>query len=156
MFTLKTSKQPRSVVGFSLNNKINPFIPLNEIAEFFDDEFVKTNFLQKNDLPATNVSVSETETKIEVALPGLQKKDVNIFVEDGILTISKEERDEKIEEKKNFIRKEFSFNSFKRSFELEDNIDIDNISSKFEDGLLKIVLPKIKTEKQNKKLIEIE
>jgi HSP20 family protein len=93
-------------------------------------------------IPSVNVTETSNEFKIEVAAPGLEKKDFKIEIENGMLTISSEKEEEKKEEGKDWIRKEFSYNQFSRSFQLPENIVADKIDAKYENGLLKVALPK--------------
>ena len=79
--------------------------------------------------------------KIEVAAPGLTKKDININVEKDILTISAE-REIKHKEGETYSRKEFSYDNFKRTFQLPDTIDATNIKAIFKNGILEITLAK--------------
>ncbi|MCH7411351.1 Hsp20/alpha crystallin family protein [Belliella sp. DSM 111904] len=79
---------------------------------------------------------------IDFAVPGFKKSDFKITAENGILTISAEKQEEKNEEKKHFTRKEFSYESFIRSVQLPENSIPDKIDAKYEDGILKLMLPK--------------
>jgi HSP20 family protein len=92
--------------------------------------------------PSVNVTETAKEFKVELAAPGLEKKDFKIEVENGILTISAEKQEEKEEKDKNWIRKEFSYNQFVRSFQVPETTLADKIDAKYENGVLKISLPK--------------
>lgn len=94
------------------------------------------------EVPSANVIENKKEFKIELSAPGFEKKDFKIEVEDGILNISAEKKDEKEEEKDDYRRKEFSYSSIRRSFVLPENITEESIDAKYEKGLLKLVLPK--------------
>lgn len=93
-------------------------------------------------IPSANITESEKDYKIEMAVPGLEKKDFNIEVQDGVLSISVEKEEDKEEERKNYYRREFSYHSFKRSFVLPDNLMNDRIDAKYENGVLRLLLPK--------------
>ena len=93
-------------------------------------------------VPSVNIAEHDKDFMIELAAPGLEKKDFKIEVENDMIMISAEKQEEKKEEKKNFIRKEFSYNSFKRSFRLPENCLYDKIDAKYEHGVLKLLLPK--------------
>ena|SRR5690554_4857222 len=95
-------------------------------------------------LPTANVSESPKEYKLELAAPGLQRKDFNIEIENNTLTISAEQEEEKKEEDGEYSRKEYSFNSFSRSFALPENVKEDGIEAKYVDGILKVTIPKQK------------
>ena len=91
---------------------------------------------------ASDFEEREKEFRIELAAPGLEKKDFKVEVLNGNLTISAEKKEEKKEETKNYRRKEFSYNSFSRSFTLPDNCMHDKIDAKYENGILHLTLPK--------------
>jgi len=96
----------------------------------------------RDNTPAVNVSEDEKEYSIEVAAPGLSRKDFNLEIENDVLTISSEHKESKEENKTNFLRREFNYQSFKRSFQLPDTIDQEQIRATHEDGILKLTLPK--------------
>jgi len=93
-------------------------------------------------VPGANIIENEKDFKIELAAPGLEKKDFKVEVNNGVLTISAEKKEEKKEENENYKRREFSYNSFSRSFTLPDNSVPDKIDAKYENGVLRLVLPK--------------
>jgi HSP20 family protein len=108
-------------------------------------DWTSSNFSTTNTtLPAVNVIESENEYQIEVAAPGMKKEDFKIDLDNNQLTISSEKKSEKKDEKKgNYTRKEFSYQSFQRSFTIpEHEVDGDKISAKYCDGVLCISLPK--------------
>jgi len=118
------------------------------VQDFFGAEnpFVwdeKLWFADKSaEVPSANIIENEKEFKLELSAPGFEKKDFKIEVEDGILNISAEKKDEKEEEKDDYRRKEFSYSSIRRSFILPESITEESIDAKYEKGLLKLVLPK--------------
>ncbi len=93
-------------------------------------------------VPDANIIENEKDYKIDLAAPGLEKKDFKVEILDGVLNISAEKEEEKKEEGKNFRRREFSYNSFKRAFTLPDNLMNDKIDAKYENGILHLTLPK--------------
>ena len=95
-------------------------------------------------IPTANVSETPKEYLLELAAPGLQRKDFNIEVENNCLIISSEKEEEKKEEEEGYSRKEYSFNSFSRAFSLPENIREENIEAKYVDGVLRISIPKQK------------
>ena len=95
-------------------------------------------------VPTANITETPKEFKLELAAPGLERKDFNVEVNNHTLTISAEKKEEKKEEKEGYSRREYSFNSFCRTFELPDNIKEGNIDAKYENGVLKVVVPKMK------------
>lgn len=93
-------------------------------------------------VPAANISESDNEFKIEMAAPGLDKGDLEINVENDVLTISSRKEAQKEEKDENYMRKEFSFQSFSRSFVLPTMADADNIKATQENGIISINIPK--------------
>ena len=108
----------------------------------------------KSFTPAVNEKVDEKGYHLEIDLPGVKKENIEISVNDGILTISGERKLEKKEEKENYTRIESFFGRFERSFKLPPDADLDNIEAKYEDGVLKIFIPK--KQKPAGKKIEIK
>ena len=108
----------------------------------------------KNFTPAVNEKVDENGYYLEIDLPGVKKENIDISVNDGVLTISGERKLEKKEEKENYTRIESFFGRFERSFKLPPDADLDNIEAKYEDGVLKIFIPR--KQKPEGKKIEIK
>jgi HSP20 family protein len=93
-------------------------------------------------LPAVNIKESETTFKLEFFAPGLSKEDFNIEIDQKTLSISSEKKFEEEETNEKYSRKEFSFSSFKRSFNLPETVDFDKIEANYENGVLLVSLPK--------------
>lgn len=93
-------------------------------------------------VPEVNIIENGKDYKIELAAPGLEKKDFKVEVQNGVLSISAEKEEETKEKDKNFRRREFSYNSFCRSFTLPENLLSDKIDAKYENGILRLTLPK--------------
>jgi HSP20 family protein len=93
-------------------------------------------------VPEVNIIENGKDYKIELAAPGLERNDFKVEIHDGVLSISAEKEEEKKEDAKNFRRREFSYNSFCRSFTLPDNLVTDKIDAKYENGVLRLTLPK--------------
>lgn len=93
-------------------------------------------------VPSANVRETEKEYMVELAVPGLTKNDFKIEIENNLLTVSAEKEEEKNEREKGFTRREYSFNSFSRSFSLPENMMAEKIDAKYEEGVLKIHVPK--------------
>ncbi len=113
------------------------------VDEFFGRDFMG-NFDEQTgvNMPAVNIIEGKDEFNIEVAAPGLDKKDFNIDLDHNVLTISSEKKDEKKEDNKKFMRREFSYTSFKRSFTLPNTVEADKIAATHKDGVLTISIPK--------------
>jgi HSP20 family protein len=115
------------------------------LSDFFETENLAINdLLEKDWMPAVNVSENEKEYEIEMAVPGMAKDDFKVKVEDGVITISSEKKMEKEAKKKNYTRKEFSYRSFSRSFTLPENAKEDDVKAHYEDGILKLAIAKKK------------
>jgi HSP20 family protein len=105
--------------------------------------------------PPTNVLENKDGFILEMNAPGRNKEDFNILIEKNLLTISFEEKKETKSEDQKSIRKEFSLKSFKRSFSLDEQIDSQLIEAKYENGILKLWLPKKEEKKESVKQITI-
>jgi HSP20 family protein len=107
-----------------------------------NDRFFDSDWLKKMNVPAVNVKETDKTFELEVAAPGLRKKDFNILAEDGILTVSSEKKEEKEQKEKDYTRKEFEYSSFSRSFSLPQNANEEDIKAAYEDGVLKLSIAK--------------
>jgi HSP20 family protein len=106
-------------------------------------------------IPAANVTETPNAYHLELNVPGRNKEDFKINVEKGLLTVSFEKKEESTVEGTSNIRREFTLKSFKRSFSLDEKVDVTNIQAKYENGILKIELPKKEQVKDEPKLIAI-
>lgn len=114
---------------------------------FFNDnlsDWGLLNFSSTNtSLPAVNVKETDDDFAIEVAAPGMTKKDFKVHFKNNVLTISSEKKSEKEEKNENYTRKEFSYQSFQRSFTVAENAVLEEkICAKYDNGILHITLPK--------------
>ena len=107
--------------------------------------------------PAVNIIDSKDSFRIEVAAPGMNKNDFELSVNNDVLTIKAHKENSTEEKNERFTRKEFSSQSFERSFTLNDEIEIEKIEAQYNDGILNITLPKLEeVKKEVKRTIEIE
>ena len=108
-------------------------------------------------LPSVNVKETEDNYEVEVAAPGMDKKDFHITLDGNLLTISSEKQTNHEQEKGNYTRREFSYQSFQRSFELpKDVVDEESIEAKYNNGVLHLVIPKKEeAKKKAPKMIEV-
>ena len=113
---------------------------------FFNDANLKENS-QVFTRPDFNVFENDTEFVVEAAVPGLEKKDFIIEVKDNFLEISSEKEMQTEEKKEKYFYRGFSYGSFKKSYSLPENVDKDNILANYENGILKVVIPKDKEAK---------
>lgn len=132
--------------------------PLARINRLFDDvmgTWPTGGMMASPELAgAFRVDISEDEKAmhIEAELPGAKKEDIKLQVEDGILTISAERKQETEEKKKNYHRVERIYGHFSRSFTLGDNVDQEHIDAKYDNGVLHVTLPKTEQPKSTKQI----
>ncbi len=120
------------------------------MPSIFDDFFKPWNeWFDKGGLsgrvmnvPAVNITEQKNDYLVSLAAPGLKKDDFKIDVDGNMLTISSEKEENKEEKEKRFTRREYSYSSFSRSFTLPEEINKEKIEAKYEDGVLKISLPR--------------
>lgn len=136
--------------SFIKNNSEKNLSRFNEFPSFFDDVltrefFNKTKRAGFNTMPSVNIRETDKSFDLELAAPGLEKKNFKIDLSEDKLTISSvhENSSEEKNETETFSRREFNYHSFSRSFVLPEKlIDKDAISASYENGILKVVLPK--------------
>lgn len=111
----------------------------NDMFDWSNRNYSDTN----TTLPSVNIKEDSEGYKVEMAAPGFDKKDFRIEINNDLLTISSEKKIEKeTNDKEQFTRREFSYQSFSRSFSLPGTVENDKISAKYENGILKIDIPK--------------
>ena len=119
--------------------------------EFFGKDYNTSLFEDRTNLtmPAVNVLETPESFKIEVAAPGLEKKDFKLDLDNNVLTISSEKEFKHEEEKDGkFMRREFSYASFQRTFTLPESVEADKIKANYKEGVLHIDIPKREEAKQ--------
>lgn len=120
---------------------------LNPVPSIFDRDFfdVDFDFFNKRvglNVPSVNISENQKSYVFEVAAPGLSREDFKLEVDNNMLYISAEKTEESSEEKKGYTRQEYSFNTFQRTFSLPEHVNENEINARYEDGILKITVPK--------------
>lgn len=133
------------------NGNIDPWN--NVFNTLFNDTLLETRASVK--APAVNISESKTGYQIEVAAPGLRKEDFKINLEKNVLNVSAERKTENTEEDKQYSKREFSYQSFSRSFNLPDTIDSEAVEATYENGILSIQLSK-REDQIKQKTIEVK
>ncbi len=145
-----------ALVKFSNGNRgtaLNPWIG-DVFDNFLNDTFLSDRMISR--VPAVNISESEGNYHIELAAPGLKKEDFKINLDKNVLSISAEQEFEEKDEKKNYSRREYSYNSFVRSFNLPDSVDQSNIEAEYQNGVLKINVAKREEAKYQSREIAIK
>ena|SRR6187399_2891380 len=145
------------------HSKFNQVQPSDALGKWIDNLFSKSlsdviGLDYSVSTPSVNITETDTAYMMHLAAPGLNKKDFNIRVENDNLVISAEKKEEMEESKPGrFTRREFNYGAFRRSFHLDEKINRDGITATYEDGVLKITLPKkeVTIEKQSSHVIDI-
>ena len=117
------------------------------MSNFCDDDFFPVFQNRTSSIPAVNIKEDDKQYTIELAVPGIEKKDLKIDINEEVLTISSESKNENEENRNGYKRKEFSYSSFSRSFFIPENVNRDSIEANNRDGILTISLPKQEAEK---------
>ncbi len=133
------------------NNTLFPAV----MDELFKDWAGGAQLVNKM-VPPVNIRETENAFTVELMAAGLKKEDFSIEVDNELLTISAEVKAEKLQEEGKFTKKEFSYSSFKRSFTLPETVRQEDINAVYQDGILKLTLPKREEAlPKAKRLIEI-
>ncbi len=141
----------------------DPFKELEDISERFNRIFGRLTTRREGGreamtvadwVPTVDITEDEKEYLIKAEIPEVDKKDVKVTIQDGVLTIQGERKQEKEEKGKRFHRVERSYGTFLRSFSLPEDATEDNIKAEFKDGMLYVHLPK--SEKARPKAIEVK
>jgi HSP20 family protein len=113
------------------------------LSDFFDDDgFFKSPWLGGRGMPAVNVKETDKNYEVELAVPGYDKKDFNISIDNGLLTVSAQKEEQKEKKEDNYTRREFGYSSFSRTFNLPVNTNDQDINARYEDGILKLSIAK--------------
>jgi HSP20 family protein len=121
----------------SLWPDLSPFKLLTD--NFFNNNWL--NFwITGSTAPAVNIVETEDDFQLEVAAPGMRRKDFHVTLDNDMLTISSEKKDEAQDEA--YSHREFSYASFERKFYLPNTVEADQIKAKYQDGILRLVIPK--------------
>ncbi|MBI3222397.1 MAG: Hsp20/alpha crystallin family protein [Nitrosomonadales bacterium] len=131
--------------------KWDPFRELEEVSNRLNRIFGRTPARTESDngmlavadwMPSVDISETDAAYLIKGEIPGVNKEDVKVTIQDGMLTIQGERKQEKEEKGKKFHRVECSYGSFVRSFRVPDDADDSNVKAEFKDGMLNVTLPK--------------
>jgi HSP20 family protein len=120
------------------------------MPDLFNDDFFNLLPAGKSTGPAVNIREDEKNFILDLAIPGLNRKDLRIDIDEDILTVSSEKKKENEEENDGYRRREFSYSSFCRSFYIPEDVNQDKIEAVYKDGILSITLPRQEEEKIKK------
>jgi HSP20 family protein len=124
---------------------------------FDDDRFFSSPWLKGQAVPAVNVKENEGTYEIELRAPGFNKNEFNVSLQDGLLTISAEKKQESEKNEDKYTRREFNYTSFSRSFSLPQGINDEDVKGSYENGVLKLSIAKKQLpESKPKKPIQIK
>ena len=127
----------------------------NVFDDFFSDSFFPTAFQTLGQSIRADIKENEKEYIVEAEVPGVRKEDIKLDLRDDVLTLSVEQNEIVNEEKENYLRRERRYGSFSRSFYVE-NVNNEEVSAKYNDGILKIILPKDQNSRKEKHKIDIQ
>ena len=144
-----------TLVKFNNRNN-NALMPgFNDVFDsIFNDTFFNDRMVTR--VPAVNISETENNYHVELAAPGLKKEDFKLNLERDVLTISVETTTDNQDNQKNYSKREYSYQSFVRSFTLPESADDSNINATYTDGILKIDIAKREEAKAVRRQIEIK
>lgn len=123
------------------------------LDELFTDSRIDSN--PANWIPAVNISEKTNAYSIDISLPGIDKKDVKIEIEEGMLHVSGQRNEEVKEENEKFSLREIRSGSFKRSFRLPETADTEKVSASMNNGILNLEIAKKEEAKTNKREIQV-
>jgi HSP20 family protein len=128
-----------SLIGKSVNNFFDDFLT-KDLFDWTDRNFATLG----SNLPSVNLKETDTQLEIEMAAPGMKREDFKVEIDNNTLMISSEKEEEKEETRKkdNFVRKEFNYQSFFRSFYLPENVNENKIEATYKDGILHVTIAK--------------
>ena len=117
------------------------------MGSIFDDDFFPVMSKSTSSMPAVNIKEDDKRFVLDLAVPGIDRKDLKIDINEDLLTISSETKNESEEKSDGYKRKEFSYSSFCRSFQIPENVNREKIEASYKDGILSVALPKYEEEK---------
>ena len=130
----------------------------NSLRRFFDDNFWETEMPMARGNVPVNVKETEQQYEMDVIAPGCRKEDFSVNIEDALLTISFNHKEDKREQdqKAGWVRNEYLQHSFSRTFTLDDSVDVNKINAAYIDGILRLTLPKNEKAQKLSRNIEIK
>jgi len=140
--------------GSLVNSNSNQNFPTlsNWLDDIFNRDLIPSvftsNFNTGITLPKVNIKETANDFEVEMAVPGLKKSDFQIEIDNQVLSISTETKEENERKEENYTRREFGYSSFKRTFTLPKSVNADKINASYNEGILSILLPKKEEAKQ--------
>jgi len=130
----------------------------DNLGRFFDDNFWGFNGNTSRVQVPVNIRDNGTAWQVDVIAPGLSREDFKVQLNNGLLTISAEHKEEKAggQDGNGWVRREYSHKAFSRSFSLDDTVDGDHVEAKYNNGVLQLILPKKAEAKQASKSIQVQ
>ena len=117
------------------------------MPNIFDEDLFPVVTNRTSSMPAVNIREDDKNYILDLAIPGIDKKDLKIDINEDVLTISSETKNESEESSDGYKRKEFSYSTFCRSFYVPENVTREKIEANYKDGILSVALPKMEEEK---------
>ena len=140
--------------------RVKPWIQnydFDKAVDQFLNGISKDFVLNKSDFPKVDLFEDDEAVYLNAELPGMNKDEINLVLENGVLTLSGEiKNDLNNDEDKNHLYSERYFGQFERKFSLADEIDEDSVKAKFENGLLKVQIDKVKPEEPKERIIKVK
>ena len=140
--------------GSLVNSNSNQNFPTlsNWLDDIFNRDLIPSvftsNFNTGITLPKVNIKETANDFAVEMAVPGLKKSDFQIDIDNQVLSISTETKEDNEHKEENYTRREFGYSSFKRTFTLPKSVNADKINASYNEGILSILLPKKEEAKQ--------
>ena len=140
--------------GSLANSNSNQNFPTlsNWLDDIFNRDLIPSvftsNFNTGITLPKVNIKETANDFAVEMAVPGLKKSDFQIDIDNQVLSISTETKEDNEHKEENYTRREFGYSSFKRTFTLPESVNADKINASYNEGILSILLPKKEEAKQ--------
>ncbi len=136
---------------------IVPRKPFGELDDFFrDDDWFFPVFSRKDFEPDMDVYETEKDVVAEINLPNIDPNDIKVSVDDGVLKVSGDFEEKEEDKEKNYWKKEIRRGSFKRAIRLPAEVDEEKVDANYQNGILKVVLPKTKPKKKKEKEIKVK
>ncbi len=136
---------------------IIPWEPFRDLDKFFEDEdFFPVIPMRRTDFPAVDIAEDEKNVYVEMPVAGVKPSDVEISVEDEVLTVKGKTEEEKEEKKKNYWKREIRKGEFERAVLLPSEVKAQQAKAEFKNGMLKVTLPKKEVKKSQKVQVKVK